>query len=60
MSTQPRQTYQFDGNTVRPMTEQDRPYLEMQIQADEYHRDKMNAGFLPEPVAGRVFVGLGG
>ena len=45
MSTQPLQAYQFDGNTVRPITEQDRPYLEMQIQADEYHRDKMTADF---------------
>jgi hypothetical protein len=45
MSTQPIQTYQFDGYTVRPITEQDRPYLEVQIQADEYHRHKVTPNF---------------
>lgn len=45
MSTQPFQTYQFDGYTVRPMTEQDRPFLGLQIQADQHHRDKVEADF---------------
>lgn len=45
MSTKPIETYQFDGYNVRPMTEQDRPYLEMQIAADPYHRDKVTPDF---------------
>lgn len=45
MSTKPNQIFNFDGYTVRPVTEQDRPYLEMQIQADEYHRDQMTADY---------------
>jgi hypothetical protein len=45
MSTQPVQAYRFDGHVVRPVTEQDRPYIEMQIKADPYHRDKMDADF---------------
>lgn len=45
MSTKPLESYQFDGYTVRPITEQDRPYLELQIAADEYHRDKVTPDF---------------
>jgi hypothetical protein len=45
MSYSPIPVYQFDGYTVRPMTEQDRPYLGIQIQADQHHRDKMDAAF---------------
>jgi hypothetical protein len=45
MSAKPSSFFQFDGYTVRPMTEQDRPYLGMQIQADEYHRDQMTADY---------------
>lgn len=45
MSTAPAQIFQFEGYTVRPLTEQDRPYLAMQIQADEYHRDRMTADY---------------
>jgi len=52
MTTKPLQTYEFDGYTVRPMTEQDRPYLEIQIQADEHHRDKVTADFFLKPLPG--------
>lgn len=45
MSHSPTPVYQFDGHTVRPMTEQDRAYLEMKIQADKYHRGRMDADF---------------
>lgn len=45
MSTQPSQSFHFDGYTVRPITEQDRPYLQLQIDADDYHRHKMDADF---------------
>lgn len=38
-------SFSFDGYTVRPLTEQDRPYLDLQIAADEYHRDRMTADF---------------
>ena len=38
-----RQTFTFDGYTVRPLDERDRPYLEFQISADPYHRDRMDA-----------------
>jgi hypothetical protein len=46
------QTFTFDGYTVRPLTERDRPYLEMQIRADEYHRDWMTADFFLKPEPG--------
>lgn len=52
MSTQPSQTYHFNGYIVRPVTEQDRPYLEMQIQADEYHRERMDADFFLKVLPG--------
>jgi hypothetical protein len=45
MSTQPAETFHFDGYTVRPITEQDRPYLTEQIESDPYHRDKSSADF---------------
>lgn len=38
-------TFTFDGYTVRPMTERDRPYVDLQIKADPFHRDKMTADF---------------
>ena len=44
--------YQFDGYTVRPITEQDRAYLETQIAADPYHRGRMDAGLLYEAATG--------
>ena len=39
------QTFNFDGYTVRPVNERDRGYLEAQIQADHYHREKVEADF---------------
>ena len=40
-----RQTFTFDGYTVRPLDERDRPYLEAQIEADVYHRGRMDADY---------------
>ena len=37
--------FKFDGYTVRPLTEQDRAYLDLLIDADEYHRGRMDADF---------------
>lgn len=37
------QTFTFDGYTVRPLDERDRPYLADQIAADPYHRNRMDA-----------------
>ena len=54
MSTQPSQAYRFDGFLVRPITEQDRPYLELQIQADDYHREKVDADFFLHPQPGET------
>lgn len=52
MSATPSQIFRFDQYTVRPMTEQDKPYLEMQIHADEHHRDKVKADFFLKPLPG--------
>lgn len=52
MSTQPSESYRFPGYNVRPITEQDRPYLEMQIKADKYHRDWMTADCFMKPLPG--------
>lgn len=38
-------TFAFDGYTVRPITEQDRAYLDLLIEADDYHRGRMTADF---------------
>lgn len=38
-------TFTFDGYTVRPITEQDRVFLELLIAADDYHRDRMTADY---------------
>lgn len=38
-------TFSFDGYTVRPITEQDRPLLETLIEGDDYHRGRMDADF---------------
>jgi hypothetical protein len=51
MSTKPTLAYQFDGHNVRPVTEQDRPYLERQIEADPYHRG-MEADYFLKPLDG--------
>lgn len=51
MSTQPSESYRFPGYNVRPITEQDRPYLEMQIKADPYH-EGMTADFFMKPLPG--------
>lgn len=45
MSTQPSQLFQFEGYTVRPITEQDRAYLEEQIAGDPLHKDRMDADY---------------
>jgi hypothetical protein len=45
MSTQTPEFFSFDGYTVRPITEQDRPYLTLLIEGDDYHRNKMDADF---------------
>jgi len=37
--------FTFDGYTVRPATEKDRPYLQLQIDADPLHRGRMTADF---------------
>jgi hypothetical protein len=39
------QTFTFDGYTVRPLDERDRPYLNLQIRADDFHRGRMNADY---------------
>jgi len=52
MSTNHIPTYHFEGYTVRPITERDRPYLELQIQADEYHREKVTADFFLDILPG--------
>ena len=37
--------FHFDNYVVRPVAEQDRAYLGALIEADEYHRDQMDADF---------------
>src|SRR5258708_34626599 len=37
--------FTFDGYTVRPATEKDRPYLQLQIDADPFHGGRMTADF---------------
>ena len=37
--------FHFDNYTVRPVAEQDRVYLETLIDADEYHRERMDADY---------------
>jgi hypothetical protein len=37
--------FHFDGYTVRPVEERDRPYLEALIQGDPYHHDRMTADY---------------
>ena len=38
-------SFTFDGYTVRRATEKDRPYLQLQIDADPYHRDTITPDF---------------
>lgn len=38
-------SFNFDGYTVRPVTPKDREYIDLLIQADPWHRDKMTADF---------------
>ena len=45
MSTAPGIRFSFDGYTVRPLTEGDRPYLNSLISADPYHVGRMDADF---------------
>jgi hypothetical protein len=45
-------SFTFEGYTVRSLTERDRPFLEMQIKADEYHRDWLTADFFLKPKPG--------
>jgi len=37
--------FTFDGMTVRRMTERDRPYIQLWIDADPYHRGKFTPDF---------------
>lgn len=48
------QTFHFDGYTVRPVEEYDRVYLELLIQADIYHCDKMDADYFMKPQPGET------
>jgi hypothetical protein len=41
----PPQAFTFAGYTVRPLSEKDRPYLEVQIRADQYHQGRMDADY---------------
>jgi len=46
MSTaRPANHFTFLGYQVRPVAEQDRAYLDLLIQGDEYHRGRMSADF---------------
>ena len=45
MSTQPAMNFTFDGYRVRRVTEQDRDYLEVLIECDDYHRGRMTPDF---------------
>jgi hypothetical protein len=38
-------TFHFNGYTLRPVLKGDRDYLTRLIEADPYHKDKMNAGW---------------
>lgn len=38
-------SFEFEGYTVRPVTERDRAYIERLIDEDEYHRGRMTADF---------------
>jgi hypothetical protein len=40
--------FHFDTYTVRPVEERDRTYLTQLIEADEYHKDEMDARFFLE------------
>lgn len=37
--------FSFDGYTVRAVGEQDRAFLELLIESDDYHRERMDADF---------------
>jgi hypothetical protein len=39
------QSFTFDGYTVRPLSERDRPYLDEQIKTDPFHRGRMDADY---------------
>jgi len=41
----PPQAFTFAGYTVRPLSEKDRPYLDVQIRADQYHQGRMDADY---------------
>ena len=45
-------SFTFDGYVLRPITERDRPYLQLQINADEYHRDTITPDFFMQPEPG--------
>lgn len=41
----PKTIFHFDNYVVRPVEERDRVYLDSLIEADQYHRDQMDADF---------------
>jgi hypothetical protein len=41
----PKTVFHFDNYVVRPVEERDRAYLDNLIEADQYHRDRMDADF---------------
>jgi hypothetical protein len=45
-------TFTFDGYTVRPARETDRAYLSALIEADPYHRGRMDADFFLKTTPG--------
>lgn len=45
-------TFTFDGYTVRAIGEQDRAFLELLIETDDYHRDRMTPDFFLKPQPG--------
>jgi hypothetical protein len=46
------QTFTFGGYIVRSLSEKDRNFLNLQIAADPYHREKMEADFFLKPLPG--------
>lgn len=45
MSAAATPQFRFDSYSVRPLTEQDRPYLDSLIEQDQYHAGRMDADF---------------
>jgi hypothetical protein len=45
-------SYEFDGYSVRPIKAEDRAYLEILIESDPYHKDRMTPDFFLNPGTG--------